>query len=137
MEFHGEILNVYHFSFSISCSSKYTSSKIQDILIVFCFALQVEPMLNFLKEYLTAVSVPVFSRLLGCSLPCGAKVAVQMLHFICWGKKPGSPRTRLVCEIFCSPSQGYVIERSISEANFCDGQERLNFHLPFSFEAWL
>lgn len=73
MEFHGEILNVYHFSFSISCSSKYTSSKIQDILIVFCFALQVEPMLNFLKEYLTAVSVPVFQGFLDVPYPAVLK----------------------------------------------------------------
>lgn len=112
VEFHGEILYVYHFSFSISCSSKRTSSKIQDVLVVFCFALQVEPMLNFLKGYLTAVSVPVFSRLLGCSLPNGAKAAVQMLQFICCGKKPGSPRTWLVCVIFLFPFLG-VCDRKI------------------------
>lgn len=103
---------VYHFSVSISCSSKRTSSKIQDVLVVFCFALQVEPMLNFLKGYLTAVSVPVFSRLLGCSLPNGAKAAVQMLQFICCGKKPGSPRTWLVCVIFLFPFLG-VCDRKI------------------------
>lgn len=52
------------------------------------------------------------SRLLGCSLPNGAKAAVQMLQFICCGKKPGSPRTWLVCVIFLFPFLG-VCDRKI------------------------